>query len=255
MASSGDPKKASVVRIQLDKVLSGLNLTMPQFVDFCILGCEGCGGPPRRVKERSHGRCKMNDFVVCGCDYCPTIRGVGPKTALSGIRKHGSIESLIESMPRVEQPGHNDNATTALAGGNEETEGESENARKKKKAKAKSSQQRQQSLPEPFPYKEARSLLITPNVTDAKKVKEYVNWESPVYEEELTRFLVEEKGFSSKRVASGITSLKKAKLIEPQSSLLDFFKVAPITAEGEGGQKSPQPGSGSDGSSKKRART
>mmetsp|Transcript_39556 Transcript_39556/g.63470 ORF Transcript_39556/g.63470 Transcript_39556/m.63470 type:complete len:243 (-) Transcript_39556:165-893(-) len=228
MASSGDPKKASVVRIQLDKVLSGLNLTMPQFVDFCIL---------------------------CGCDYCPTIRGVGPKTALSGIRKHGSIESLIESMPRVEQPGHNDNATTALAGGNEETEGESENARKKKKAKAKSSQRRQQSLPEPFPYKEARSLLITPNVTDAKKVKEYVNWESPVYEEELTRFLVEEKGFSSKRVASGITSLKKAKLIEPQSSLLDFFKVAPITAEGEGGQKSPQPGSGSDGNSKKRART
>mmetsp|Transcript_22146 Transcript_22146/g.31009 ORF Transcript_22146/g.31009 Transcript_22146/m.31009 type:complete len:239 (+) Transcript_22146:40-756(+) len=224
MASSGDPKKAAVVRIQLDKVLAGLNLTMPQFVDFCIL---------------------------CGCDYSPTIRGVGPKTALAGIRKHGSIESLIASMAGVE-PGHNRSATTALAGNDERTQGGNEDSRSKKSGKGKTTQQRHP-LPDPFPYKEARSLLITPNVTDAKKVKEYVNWDSPVNEEELTRFLVEEKGFSSKRVASGITSLKKAKLIEPQSSLFDFFKVVPIS--GERGEESG-PGSGSERTnSKKRART
>jgi flap endonuclease-1 len=50
-------------------VLEGLGLTREQFIDMCIL---------------------------CGCDYCPSIKGIGAKTALTLIQKHGSIEKVLE---------------------------------------------------------------------------------------------------------------------------------------------------------------
>lgn len=60
--------KEKVIEINTVKVLTGLGLTHDQFVDLCILS---------------------------GCDYCETIRGVGPKTALKFIKKYGSIENVI----------------------------------------------------------------------------------------------------------------------------------------------------------------
>mmetsp|Transcript_34075 Transcript_34075/g.82531 ORF Transcript_34075/g.82531 Transcript_34075/m.82531 type:complete len:379 (-) Transcript_34075:194-1330(-) len=158
LASSSDPKRKNMIRMDLKKVLEGMNLTMAQFVDVCIL---------------------------CGCDYCPTIRGIGPKTALAGIRKHGSIENYIATLDTKTRP-----------------------------------------LPERFPYAEARGLMISPDVLPAEEVRPQVKgWYKPVDSEGLTQFLVKEKGFSAKRVASGISSLKKAKVVLPQASLLDFFKV------------------------------
>jgi flap endonuclease-1 len=67
-----ESSKEKVVEITLSKVLSGLDLTYEQFIDLCIL---------------------------CGCDYCQPIKGVGPKTALKMIRKHGDIETIIENLP------------------------------------------------------------------------------------------------------------------------------------------------------------
>ncbi|KAD3068766.1 hypothetical protein E3N88_36646 [Mikania micrantha] len=55
------------------QVLEELNLTMDQFIDLCIL---------------------------CGCDYCDSIRGIGGQTALKLIRQHGSIESILENINR-----------------------------------------------------------------------------------------------------------------------------------------------------------
>ncbi|CAK0783365.1 Elongation of fatty acids protein 2 [Coccomyxa viridis] len=54
-----------------DKVLEGLSLTSDQFVDLCIL---------------------------CGCDYCGTIKGIGGVTALKLIQKHETLERVLESM-------------------------------------------------------------------------------------------------------------------------------------------------------------
>ncbi|AQK88068.1 Flap endonuclease 1 [Zea mays] len=54
-----------------DKVLEELELTMDQFIDLCIL---------------------------CGCDYCDSIKGIGGQTALKLIRQHGSIESILENL-------------------------------------------------------------------------------------------------------------------------------------------------------------
>ncbi|KVH89497.1 5'-3' exonuclease, C-terminal domain-containing protein [Cynara cardunculus var. scolymus] len=66
-------RKIPVMEFDISKVLEELNLTMDQFIDLCIL---------------------------CGCDYCDSIRGIGGQTALKLIRQHGSIESILENINR-----------------------------------------------------------------------------------------------------------------------------------------------------------
>jgi flap endonuclease-1 len=60
-----------VISIDFAKVLQETGLTREQFVDFCIL---------------------------CGCDYCETIHGIGPKKAYELIQQKGTIEEIIESL-------------------------------------------------------------------------------------------------------------------------------------------------------------
>eukprot|EP00850_Spirogloea_muscicola_P020204 SM000209S06383 [mRNA] locus=s209:194250:197897:- [translate_table: standard] len=64
-------RKVPVMEFEISKVLEGLQLTMEQFVDMCIL---------------------------CGCDYCDTIRGIGPQSALKLIRQHGNLEAVLEHL-------------------------------------------------------------------------------------------------------------------------------------------------------------
>mmetsp|Transcript_274 Transcript_274/g.889 ORF Transcript_274/g.889 Transcript_274/m.889 type:complete len:389 (+) Transcript_274:116-1282(+) len=66
-----------VLEIDVAKALEELGLTPQQFVDVCIL---------------------------CGCDYCPSIRGIGPSKALGFIKKHGDIEGVIESLDTDKYP-------------------------------------------------------------------------------------------------------------------------------------------------------
>jgi flap endonuclease-1 len=65
--------KQPIVEIDMESVLRGLQLSYEQFVDLCIL---------------------------CGCDYCNTIKGIGPKTALRLVRSHGSLEQVINQLRR-----------------------------------------------------------------------------------------------------------------------------------------------------------
>ncbi|KAL5700444.1 Elongation of fatty acids protein 2 [Ranunculus cassubicifolius] len=64
-------KKIPVMEFEVAKLLEELNLTMDQFIDLCIL---------------------------CGCDYCDSIKGIGGQTALKLIRQHGSIENILENI-------------------------------------------------------------------------------------------------------------------------------------------------------------
>lgn len=64
-------KKDPVIEVNLDKLLKGLNFTMDQFIDYCIL---------------------------CGCDYLPTIPRIGPSTALKLIEEHKNIEGVLEYL-------------------------------------------------------------------------------------------------------------------------------------------------------------
>ncbi|PWA79923.1 flap endonuclease 1 [Artemisia annua] len=66
-------RKIPVMEFDVSKVLEELNLTMDQFIDLCIL---------------------------CGCDYCDSIKGIGGQTALKLIRQHGSIETILENINR-----------------------------------------------------------------------------------------------------------------------------------------------------------
>lgn len=52
--------KQPILEIDYPKMLAGLGLTYDEFVDLCIL---------------------------CGCDYCSSIKGIGPKTALKLIKQ------------------------------------------------------------------------------------------------------------------------------------------------------------------------
>ena len=53
-----EARKMPIKEFHLDKVLEGMELSMDQFVDLCIL---------------------------LGCDYCEKIRGMGPKSALREV--------------------------------------------------------------------------------------------------------------------------------------------------------------------------
>ncbi|CAO3643345.1 unnamed protein product [Cunninghamella blakesleeana] len=67
-----EARKAPIDEVNLQKALEGLELTMPQFIDLCIL---------------------------LGCDYVETIKGVGPARAYSMIKEFGCIEKIIPELP------------------------------------------------------------------------------------------------------------------------------------------------------------
>lgn len=80
--SSGGPTalksgQKPVFEVNLSLALEQLNVSMDQFIDFCIL---------------------------CGCDYTDTLRGVGPHTGFKLIVEHGSIEELLKHVEEAKIP-------------------------------------------------------------------------------------------------------------------------------------------------------
>jgi len=72
-----EARKMPILEIHLQEVLSSLNFTMEQFIDLCIL---------------------------CGCDYCDSIKGIGPKRSLELITKYGSIEKALPHLDKTKYP-------------------------------------------------------------------------------------------------------------------------------------------------------
>merc|ERR1719253_2076004 len=68
---AAESQKKTILEVSLEKVLEQLNISMTQFIDFCILS---------------------------GCDYCDTIKGVGPSTAIKMIIEHGTLEKVLENI-------------------------------------------------------------------------------------------------------------------------------------------------------------
>lgn len=77
MIAVPESRKLPVLEITLSKVLDGLGMDMPQFIDLCIL---------------------------MGCDYCGTIKGCGPKTAQEWMTKHKSITSVLKAIDAGKHP-------------------------------------------------------------------------------------------------------------------------------------------------------
>ena len=59
------------------KIIYSLEFTHEQFIDLCIL---------------------------MGCDYCDTIKGIGPKRAIDLIKEHKSIDRIIEKLDKDKYP-------------------------------------------------------------------------------------------------------------------------------------------------------
>jgi len=68
-----EARKMPVQEIHYDKVLKGLELDEDEFIDLCIM---------------------------MGCDYCDTIRGIGPKRAFELITKHRRIEEILKNIDK-----------------------------------------------------------------------------------------------------------------------------------------------------------
>lgn len=66
-----DINKDKIVKYTLSKILAELKISYLQFVDLCIL---------------------------LGCDYCPTIEGIGPKNAYLLIQQYGNIDTIVKHL-------------------------------------------------------------------------------------------------------------------------------------------------------------
>ncbi|ETV92573.1 hypothetical protein H310_13233 [Aphanomyces invadans] len=157
-------RKLPILEIKLDKVLEELDLTYDQFVDLCIL---------------------------CGCDYCDTIRGVGPKKALSAIKEHKTIETYVAHLQQ-----HPSKGITIP----------------------------DEWLGDDAIYKQARAMFLEPDVIDMADVD--IKWKDPNVDE-LRQFLVDKHGFNGDRVMNAIEKLKKAKTSHAQQRMENFFTVIP----------------------------
>lgn len=191
--------KSDIQQMNYAKAIEGLELTHNEFVDLCIL---------------------------LGCDYCDSIKGVGPKTALKLIREYKSIESILENIDRKKFVVPDDwvpNEKKAQAA-------------KEKEEEEYDTDEEKEHLPKPNSGDEIEKEEVTPIYVSARKLfNEHeviinldLKWKEcqPVA---LTSFLVDEMGFNPDRVKANIEKLQKAQKAntKPQMRMDSFFKPLP----------------------------
>ena len=66
-----EARKMPIKEYHLKRVLEGLEMSMDEFIDLCIM---------------------------LGCDYCPSIKGIGPMRAFNLIKEHKTIEKVLENI-------------------------------------------------------------------------------------------------------------------------------------------------------------
>lgn len=74
---AAESQKRQIYEVSLEVALEQLGVTMDQFIDFCILS---------------------------GCDYCDTLKGIGPSTAIRMLLQHGSLERVLENIDLEKHP-------------------------------------------------------------------------------------------------------------------------------------------------------
>ncbi|XP_028392006.1 flap endonuclease 1-like [Dendronephthya gigantea] len=72
-----EARKMPIQEFHLNKILEELGLSQDEFVDLCIL---------------------------LGCDYCDSIKGIGPKRAIDLITQHRSIEKILNHIDTKKHP-------------------------------------------------------------------------------------------------------------------------------------------------------
>jgi len=72
-----EARKMPIKEFHVANVLEGMEIDQDQFVDLCIL---------------------------LGCDYVDKIKGIGPKKAIELIKKHKTIENILENLDTTKYP-------------------------------------------------------------------------------------------------------------------------------------------------------
>jgi flap endonuclease-1 len=158
-----EARKMPIKEFHVNKILDDMGLILEEFIDLCIL---------------------------LGCDYCETIRGIGPKKAVDLIKEHKSIEKIIEKIESSEKDS------------------------------------KKYTIPENWLYKQARELFISPEVTDPSEID--LQWKDPDVEG-IIQYMCNEKGFAEDRMRNGITKIKNSRKKGTQVRLDSFFKVTSTT--------------------------
>ncbi|KAJ7475719.1 flap endonuclease 1 [Mycena latifolia] len=204
-----EAKKQPISEINLKAALEGLDMTMSQFTDLCIL---------------------------LGCDYLEPIKGVGPKSALKLIREYGGLKGVIKHL-------RGKAAEKAAAAGPSEDEDEEDapvptsdvekpssdeddepKPKPKPKKKGKGKGKGGIVVPEEWPWEDAKKVFEKPDVTPADEIE--LEWTNPDVDG-LVQFLVTEKGFNEERVRKGADKLTKFLNSKQQGRLDGFFTVKP----------------------------
>ncbi|XP_050395210.1 flap endonuclease 1 isoform X1 [Patella vulgata] len=68
-----EARKMPIKEFHMNRVLEGLGLSQDEFIDLCIL---------------------------LGCDYCDSIRGIGPKRAIELIKQHRTIDEIVKNLDK-----------------------------------------------------------------------------------------------------------------------------------------------------------
>jgi flap endonuclease-1 len=192
--------KSDVQQIFYDKAIEGLEITHDQFVDLCIL---------------------------LGCDYCDTIKGIGPKTALKLIREHKNIETILKHLNRekyVVPDSYEPAEAKKRKAEDEGKEAKSEDGNADddtNNGKEGDDDEEEEEIPV---YVEARRLFNHHEVLPDNEIE--LKW-TECQPEPLKSFLVDEMGFNPDRVQASIEKLQKAfkASAKPQSRMDSFFKV------------------------------
>jgi flap endonuclease-1 len=174
-----EQRKAPILEFHLDKVLEGLGLSMDSFIDLCIL---------------------------LGCDYCDTIRGIGPKRAFQLIKQYGNIETVLKNIDKNKYQIPENFPF--------------EDIRELFKN------------PEVLPPDKIEVFQISTNSSfqmnsdnNSLSSLPQLKWSEP-NEEGLIQFLCREKGFSEDRVRAGISKLQKAAHASVQNRITSFFTIS-----------------------------
>ena len=200
--------KSDIQTMNYDKALSGLGITHDQFVDLCIM---------------------------LGCDYCDTIRGVGPKTALKLIKEHKCIEEILKHLDRKKFGIPDSWIPEEIRAAEKKKRQEEELATDDEKEDDKENEEDSGDLIPSFV--EARRLFNEHEVKTDLTLK----WED-CKEDELTTFLVDEMGFNADRVKSNIDKLKKAHKAsaKPQLRMDNFFSVKTSSSTAKASIEAPK---------------
>jgi len=84
---AAEAQKRQILEVHLSVALEQLGVSMDQFIDFCILS---------------------------GCDYCDTLKGIGPTTAIKMLMQHGSLEAVLENIEKDKIPANFDYGAARL---------------------------------------------------------------------------------------------------------------------------------------------